>query len=182
MKKFILTLGSLLVMSQAAIANETIEMTLSTGGPVVIELKPDLAPNHVERIKTLVEKGFYDGIIFHRVIPGFMAQTGDPTGTGTGGSDMPDINLEASSYPFKRGTIGMARTPNPNSANSQFFFCFTDHGCTTLNGDYTVWGQVTSGMEYIDAVAKGEPPANPDKIVSAKVVAAEPASEEAAAE
>ena len=132
-------------------------------GRVVIELRPDLAPKHVARIKELTREGFYDGIIFHRVIPGFMAQTGDPTGTGRGGSDKPDLPAEFSSAPFERGTLGMARTSDPNSANSQFFINFapTPH----LNGQYTVWGQVVDGMEYVDQIAKGEPPANPDKIV-----------------
>ncbi len=158
---------------------ERLEMTLSTGGPVVIELLPDIAPKHVEQITTLAKDGFYDGIIFHRVIPGFMAQTGDPTGTGTGNSELPDINAEFSDYDYKRGTIGMARTMDPNSANSQFFFCFNDTGCRSLTGDYTVWGQVVEGMEFIDAVAVGEPPKNPDKIVEAKVVSAETVNEEA---
>ncbi len=169
-KRSILTLGSLLVMSaipsgaQAADAENTIYMRLSTGGTITIEALPDLAPQHVERIKTLTQQGFYDGIVFHRVIDGFMAQTGDPTGTGTGGSDMPDLPAEFSDYAYKRGTIGMARTNDPNSANSQFFICFTDTGCSFLTGQYTVWGQVTEGMEEVDKIAKGEPPANPDKI------------------
>jgi len=161
-------------MTSAAAAAEKIEMTLSTGGPVVIELLPEIAPKHVERIKELTELGFYNGVVFHRVIDGFMAQTGDPTGKGTGGSDLPDLPAEFSQQEYKRGTIGMARTMDPNSANSQFFFCFDDTGCSFLKGQYTVWGQVTEGMEYIDAVAKGEPPANPDKIVEAKVVSDEP--------
>ena len=172
-------------MTSAAAAAEKIEMTLSTGGPVVIELLPDIAPKHVDRIKELTDQGFYNGIVFHRVIDGFMAQTGDPTGTGTGGSNLPDLPAEFSQYEYKRGTIGMARTQNPNSANSQFFFCFDDTGCSFLKGQYTVWGQVTSGMEYIDAVAKGEPPASPDKIIEAKVVsdeAVEPAEEETSEE
>ena len=117
---------------------EKIEMTLSTGGPVVIELMPDVAPKHVEQITNLTKEGFYDGVIFHRVIEGFMAQTGDPTGTGTGGSELPDIPAEFSDTEYKRGTIGMARTADPNSANSQFFFCFDDTGCSFLKGQYTV--------------------------------------------
>ncbi len=152
-------------------AAEKIEMEVSSGGTVVIELLPDIAPQHVERIKKLAGEGFYDGIVFHRVIDGFMAQTGDPTGTGMGGSDEPDLPAEFSQYAYKRGTVGMARTQDPNSANSQFFICFTDDGCSFLTGQYTVWGQVTDGMEHIDSVAKGEPPANPDKIVSMKVAA-----------
>jgi peptidylprolyl isomerase len=138
-------------------------------GRVVIKLLPDVAPNHVERVKTLTRQGFYDGIVFHRVIPGFMAQTGDPTGTGTGGSDLPDLKAEFSKLPFERGTIGAARTANPNSANSQWFICFgpTPH----LNRQYTIWGQVIRGMDFVDKVAKGEPPATPDKIVSLKVAA-----------
>jgi peptidylprolyl isomerase len=138
-------------------------------GRVVIELRPDLAPKHVARIKELAREGFYDGIVFHRVIPGFMAQTGDPTGTGRGGSDKPDLPAEFSNEPFVRGTVGMARTSDPNSANSQFFINFapTPH----LNGQYTVWGEVVEGMEHIDALAKGEPPADPDKIVQMQVAA-----------
>lgn len=134
-------------------------------GRVTIQMLPDIAPLHVERIKTLTAQGFYDGIVFHRVIEGFMAQTGDPTGTGMGGSDLPDVKAEFSDYKYKRGTIGMARTANPDSANSQFFICFDDNGCSFLTGQYTVWGQVVEGMEHVDAIAVGEPPANPDKIV-----------------
>ena len=136
-------------------------------GTVKIKLREDLAPNHVERIKTLIGEEFYDGIIFHRVIDGFMAQTGDPTGTGMGGSDYPDLRAEFSNEPFKRGTLGMARSQHPDSANSQFFICFDD--ATWLNGQYTVFGEVTEGMEHIDAIAKGEPPADPDKIISMRL-------------
>lgn len=139
-------------------------MDVSTGGQVVMQLLPDIAPKHVDRIETLVKEGFYDGIVFHRVIDGFMAQTGDPTGTGMGGSEYPDVPAEFNSYKYKRGTIGMARSADPDSANSQFFICFDDNGCSFLTGKYTVFGQVVEGMEYIDAVAKGEPPASPDKI------------------
>ena len=158
-------------------------MTLSTGaaaqdldntlylelddGRVVIELRPDLAPAHVARIKELVREGFYDGIVFHRVIPSFMAQSGDPTGTGRGGSDKPDLPAEFSNEPFVRGTLGMARTSDPNSANSQFFITFVE--TPHLNGQYTVWGQVVEGMEYADQIEKGEPPANPDRIVRMRV-------------
>ena len=130
---------------------------LSSGGDVVIKLRPDLAPGHVERIKTLTESGFYDGVLFHRVIPGFMAQGGDPTGRGTGGSDLPNLKAEFSREPHVRGTCSMARTPDPNSANSQFFICFDD--ARFLDGQYTVWGQVVEGMEHVDALPKGEPPA-----------------------
>ncbi|MEO1091119.1 MAG: peptidylprolyl isomerase [Pseudomonadota bacterium] len=138
-------------------------------GRVVIDLFPKVAPEHVARVKELARDGFYDGIVFHRVIPGFMAQTGDPTGTGRGGSDKPDLRSEFSKLPFERGTIGAARTQNPHSANSQWFICFksTPH----LNGQYTIWGQVTTGMDLVDAIAQGEPPATPDKIVSLKVAA-----------
>jgi peptidylprolyl isomerase len=136
-------------------------------GRVVIELRPDLAPKHVARIKELAREGFYDGIVFHRVIPGFMAQTGDPTGTGRGGSDKPDLSAEFSNEPFVRGTVGMARTSDPNSANSQFFINYAE--TPHLNGQYTVWGQVVEGMEHLDQIAKGEPPASPDKIVQMRV-------------
>ncbi|MCB1681244.1 MAG: peptidylprolyl isomerase [Alphaproteobacteria bacterium] len=148
---------------------KTVQLELSTGGPVVIELLPEIAPKHVERIKTLASEGFYDNLTFHRVIRDFMAQTGDPTGTGRGGSKYDDLPAEFSHYQYKRGTVGMARTENPNSANSQFFICFTDSGCRGLTGQYTVWGQVTSGMEYVDALAIGEPPGTPDKIVKMTV-------------
>lgn len=134
-------------------------------GRVTIQLLPEIAPQHVERIKTLASEGFYDGIIFHRVIDGFMAQTGDPTGTGMGGSELPDLPAEFSDYEYRRGTIGMARTANPDSANSQWFICFTDTGCSFLTGQYTVWGQVIDGMDHVDDITRGEPPANPDKIV-----------------
>ncbi|MEC7265830.1 MAG: peptidylprolyl isomerase [Pseudomonadota bacterium] len=133
-------------------------------GTVKIALRDDLAPNHVERIKQLVSEKFYDGIIFHRVIDGFMAQTGDPTGTGMGGSDYPDLRAEFSGEPFRRGTLGMARSQHPDSANSQFFICFQD--ASWLNGQYTVFGEVVEGMEHIDAITRGEPPAEPDQIIS----------------
>ncbi len=146
----------------------TLYMDLATGR-VVIQLRPDLAPKHVARIKELARAGFYDGIIFHRVIDGFMAQTGDPTGTGRGGSDKPDLPAEFSKQPFERGTVGMARTSDPNSANSQFFIMFAPG--PFLNGQYTVWGQVVDGMQYVDQLAKGEPPRNPDKIIHLRVAA-----------
>ena len=148
-------------------ADDTLTLTLSSGGDVVIKLRPDLAPGHVERITTLAKDGFYDGVVFHRVIPGFMAQGGDPTGTGYHGSDLPDIKAEFSKEPHVRGTASMARSQNPDSANSQFFICFDDAGF--LDGNYTVWGQVESGMEHVDALPVGEPPANPGKIIKATV-------------
>jgi cyclophilin family peptidyl-prolyl cis-trans isomerase len=167
-------LGGLVVLSLsagtagAADPENTLYLDLEQGR-VVIELRPDLAPKHVARIKELTREGFYDGIVFHRVIPGFMAQTGDPTGTGRGGSDKPDLPAEFSSEHFVRGTLGMARTSDPNSANSQFFINYvaTPH----LDGQYTIWGQVVDGMEYVDAIAQGEPPAHPDHIVRMQVAA-----------
>ena len=146
--------------------SETLTLSLSTGD-VVINLRPDLAPQHVDQIKGLVREGFYDGVVFHRVIPGFMAQGGDPTGTGMGGSQLPDQPQEFNSEPHVRGVCSMARSQNPNSANSQFFICFDD--AHFLDGQYTVWGQVESGMEHIDALPKGEPPREPGKIVKATV-------------
>ncbi len=136
-------------------------------GKVLIKLYPDVAPKHVAQITMLAKEGFYDGIIFHRVIEGFMAQTGDPTGTGMGGSDLPDIRAEFSDEPFVRGTLGMARSQHPDSANSQFFICFEE--ASFLNGQYTVFGKVVEGMEYIDKVMRGEPPDYPDKILSMKL-------------
>jgi len=137
------------------------------GGEVVIRLRPDLAPEHVARIRELAEEGFYDGTVFHRVIDGFMAQGGDPTGTGTGGSDRPDLPAEFSREPHKRGVASMARAHNPNSANSQFFICLDDSGF--LDGQYTVWGEVIEGMEHVDALPKGEPPRQPGRIVKASL-------------
>ncbi|HEX8662777.1 MAG TPA: peptidylprolyl isomerase [Beijerinckiaceae bacterium] len=139
----------------------------TTKGRVVIALRPDLAPGHVERIKTLARKGFYDGIAFHRVIEGFMAQTGCPHGTGTGGSDLPDLKAEFNAEPHVRGTVSMARANQPNSANSQFFICFDD--ARFLDNKYTVWGQVVEGMENVDKIKRGEPVRDPDRIVSMKV-------------
>ena len=152
--------------------SNTLVMTLKSGR-VVIALRPDLAPNHVARIRELSESGFYDNVPFHRVIPGFMAQTGDPTGTGTGGSHLPDLKAEFSGERHVRGTLSMARTNNPNSANCQFFICFAD--APWLDRQYTVWGQVTEGMEHIDAVKKGGDHNNgaisgePDRIVSMRM-------------
>ena len=149
-------------------------------GTVTIELLPDIAPKHTERMKELAREGAYDGVAFHRVIDGFMAQTGDvefanmdkdynPRRAGTGGSDKPDLPAEFSRIPHDRGTLGAARSQNPNSANSQFFINFSDNHF--LNGQYTVYGRVIAGMEHVDAIARGEPPANPDRMVSVKVAA-----------
>ena len=152
--------------ARAASPDNTLYMDLKDGR-VVIELRPDLAPKHVQRIKKLVKEGFYDGLTFHRVITGFMAQTGDPKGDGTGGSKYPDLPAEFTPTPFKRGTVGAARSGNPNSANSQFFICLED--ASHLNGNYTVWGQVTEGMQLIDRIKKGAGANgqvfNPDKII-----------------
>jgi peptidylprolyl isomerase len=152
-------------------ADDTLTFTLDTGngegGDVVIRLRSDLAPGHVERITELAREGFYDGVVFHRVIPGFMAQGGDPTGTGMSGSSMPNLIEEFSAEPLVRGSCSMARTNDPNSANSQFFICFDD--ARFLDKQYTVWGNVESGMEHVDALPKGEPPREPGKIVKATV-------------
>jgi peptidylprolyl isomerase len=148
----------------------TIYMDLDAGR-VVIEMRPDLAPKHVARIKELAREGFYDGTPFHRVIEGFMAQGGDPTGTGTGGSDKPNLPAEFSDAPHTRGVASMARAMPPNSANSQFFICFGD--ASFLDGQYTVWGKVSEGMEHIDALPRGEPVSNPGRIVKMIVAADE---------
>ena len=147
-------------------ADQTLTLTLDTGD-VVIKLRPDLAPGHVARITELASEGFYDGVVFHRVIPGFMAQGGDPTGTGTSGSKKPNLKAEFSKEPHVRGVVSMARTNQPDTANSQFFIVFDD--ATFLDGQYTVWGQVIEGMEHVDALPKGEPPRAPGKIVKATV-------------
>jgi cyclophilin family peptidyl-prolyl cis-trans isomerase len=141
----------------------------TTQGKVVISLRPDLAPNHVDRIKTLAREGFYGGIVFHRVIDGFMAQTGCPHGTGTGGSKLGNLDAEFNAEPHVRGICSMARSQNPNSANSQFFICFDD--ARFLDKQYTVWGKVTEGMDNVDKIKRGEPVQNPDKIKSLKVAA-----------
>ena len=141
----------------------------TTKGKVVIEMRPDLAPNHVAHIKKLAREKFYDGIVFHRVIDGFMAQTGCPQGTGTGGSSYPNLKAEFNSEPHVRGVCSMARSSMPDSANSQFFICFGD--ATFLDGQYTAWGQVTEGMDNVDQIKRGEPVQNPDKIVSLQVAA-----------
>jgi len=147
-------------------ADQTLTLTLDTGD-VVIKLRPDLAPGHVARITELASEGFYDGVVFHRVILGFMAQGGDPTGTGTSGSKKPNLKAEFSKEPHVRGVCSMARTNQPDTANSQFFIVFDDAGF--LDGQYTVWGQVIEGMEHVDALPKGEPPRAPGKIVKATV-------------
>ncbi|MEL6373022.1 MAG: peptidylprolyl isomerase [Pseudomonadota bacterium] len=156
-------------MADAAHDPENTIKLVTSKGSVTIALRPDLAPGHVERIKLLAREGFYNGVKFHRVIDGFMAQTGCPHGTGTGGSNHPNLAAEFNSEPHVRGTCSMARAQAPNSANSQFFICFGD--TSFLNGQYTVWGQVVEGMEAIDAINKGEPPADPDHIVSMTVAA-----------
>ena len=146
---------------------DRLHLQLSTGGEVVIKLRSDLAPNHVQRITELANSGFYDNVAFHRVIPGFMAQGGDPTGTGMSGSHLPDLKAEFSRAPHVRGTASMARKPDPDSANSQFFICFDD--ARFLDRQYTVWGQVTSGMENVDKIKRGEPVRDPDRIKTARV-------------
>lgn len=151
-------------------ADQTLTLTLETEngeGDVVIKLRSDVAPGHVARIVELAKEGFYDGVVFHRVIPGFMAQGGDPTGTGMGGSPKPDLKAEFNTVPHVRGVCSMARSSMPDSANSQFFICFDD--ARFLDNQYTAWGEVTSGMEHVDALPKGEPPRSPGKIVKATV-------------
>lgn len=150
-------------------AENTLLLDLSTGGRVAIQLRPDVAPRHVERIKTLARQNFYNGLAFHRVIEGFMAQTGDPTGTGQSGSTLPDLAAEFNGLPHLRGTVSMARTNEPNSANSQFFIMFGPK--FALDGKYTVFGRVISGMPYVDAIARGEPPSNPSRILRASIAA-----------
>ncbi len=157
--------------AQTGTAQNSIVLT-TKDGPVTIRLRPDLAPLHVARIRSLTERGFYNGIVFHRVIDGFMAQTGDPTGTGTGGSDLPNLRAEFTPEPYKIGSLGMARASDPNSANSQFFICF--EGCASLTGQYTLFGEVVSGMDNVRKIKKGDSAANgvvrgPDKIISMKL-------------
>jgi cyclophilin family peptidyl-prolyl cis-trans isomerase len=142
-------------------------LQLSSGGAVTVLLRPDLAPQHVARIQALTRQGFYDGLAFHRVVPGFMAQGGDPTGSGEGGSKLPDLKAEFTTTPFLRGTVGAARTQNPDSANSQFFIMFAPD--PSLDNDYTVVGRVISGMDAVDKIAPGEPPPEPTKIVKATI-------------
>lgn len=146
-----------------------LHLDLSTGGRVTITMFPNIAPNHVERIKTLTRQGFYDGVIFHRVIDGFMAQTGDPTGTGTGGSELPDLKAEFNNYPHLRGSVSMARAQSEDSANSQFFIVFYPR--FSLDKNYTAFGRVTAGMQYVDAIQRGEPPASPSRIMQASIAA-----------
>jgi peptidylprolyl isomerase len=146
---------------------DRLTLTLSTGGDVVIKLRPDLAPGHVQRITELASSGFYDNVPFHRVIPGFMAQGGDPSGTGYQGSHLPNLKAEFSQAPHNRGAVSMARAQNPDSANSQFFIVTSDS--PFLDGQYTVWGEVESGMEHVDALPAGEPPREPGRIVKATV-------------
>ena len=169
-KKIIALITSFFIVEQVASANEANgdKILLNTSkGEIIINLMPEIAPVHVARIVELVKSGFYDGVIFHRIIPGFMAQTGDPKGNGTGGSGT-NLKAEFSDYKYINGTVGMARTMDPNSADSQFFICFD--GCGHLTGQYTVWGQVETGMEVVEALNVGEPPADPDKILSAKII------------
>lgn len=156
-------------VTPAANPENTLLLDLSTGGRVTIRLRPDAAPNHVERIKTLTRQGFYNGIIFHRVIEGFMAQTGDPTGTGQGGSELPDVAAEFTTLPHLRGTVSMARATDPNSANSQFYIMFMPN--LGLDHNYTAFGRVVSGMQYVDIIPRGEPPANPARIIRASIAA-----------
>jgi len=168
---FALVFAAVAFHQPARAAEETLVLELKDG-PVVIRLRPDLAPKHVERLKTLAAQGFYDGVVFHRVIPGFMAQTGDPTGTGTGGSSLPDLKAEfTDKAKFARGTVGMARSASPDSANSQFFIMFADG--PWLDGQYTIVGEVTDGMDAVDKIKKGSGDGgvvqNPDKIIRATV-------------
>jgi peptidylprolyl isomerase len=164
---FFLALGFGFAQAQATDPANTVYLD-TKDGRVVIQLRPDLAPKHVAQIKALVKRGFYNGIVFHRVIEGFMAQTGDPTGTGMGGSDLPNLPAEFTPQPFNRGTLGMARSNDPNSANSQFFICFGP--AAFLNGKYTVFGEVVSGMEFVDKIKRGEPVKNPDKIIKMQMM------------
>jgi peptidylprolyl isomerase len=157
---FALGAAAVAVRAQAPDPNNTLVIELKTGR-VLVKLRPDLAPKHVERAKMLARQGFYNGLKFHRVIDGFMAQTGDPKGDGTGGSSLPDLPAEFTREAYKRGSVGAARTMDPNSANSQFFICFGD-GCRGLTGQYTLWGEVIEGMEHVDKIARGEPPRAPD--------------------
>ena len=172
MRNFLAALAAILLplaFAGVAAADENTVFLDTKDGRVVIQLRPDLAPKHAEQIKTLVKRGFYDGIVFHRVIAGFMAQVGCPKGNGTGGSKKPDLKAEFNAEPHVRGTCSMARTSAPHSANSQFFICFDD--ARFLDRQYTVWGKVTEGMDIIDQLAKGEPPRNPDRIVTMRVAA-----------
>ena len=161
---FSVVLGALFIIMSEKSSEAAVLVLDTSKGQVEIEMKPELAPNHVARITELAEQGFYDGIIFHRVIPGFMAQTGDPTGTGMGGSGE-NLKAEFTDYEYTEGTVGMARAMSPDSADSQFFICF--EGCGHLTGQYTVWGQVKKGMDVVRKINEGQPPEEPDSIVSA---------------
>jgi cyclophilin family peptidyl-prolyl cis-trans isomerase len=163
---FVLTATS---RAQAPDPQNTLIIETSKGN-IAIRLRPDLAPKHVAQVKRLAKEGFYNGIIFHRVIAGFMAQTGDPTGTGTGGSKYPNVPAEFTQEEFKRGSVGAARSQSPDSANSQFFICF-GAGCRQLTGQYTLWGEVTEGMDTVERIARGEPPPQPDKMLKVYVLA-----------
>jgi peptidylprolyl isomerase len=168
MRKLLLAGAAVVALAGPAFAADTMTVETSDKCSFTIKLRPDLAPKHVAQITKLAAAGFYDGIVFHRVIEGFMAQTGDPTGTGMGGSNEPDIEAEFTKEHFARGTVGMARSQNPNSANSQFFVMFADGGF--LDGQYTVWGQVDEeGMKCVDQIERGEPVANPDKMIKVTV-------------
>lgn len=155
------------VAPSAALPENILHLDLSTGGRVTIQLYPEVAPGHVDRIKTLARQGFYNGVVFHRVIDGFMAQTGDPTGTGQSGSPLPDLKAEFSKLPHLRGTVSMARTNEPDSANSQFFICFQPR--FSLDNKYTVLGRVMSGMQFVDVIERGEPPTTPSKVLQASI-------------
>ena len=157
------------VPAASALPENILHLDLSTGGRVTIQLYPEIAPAHVERIKALARQGFYNGVVFHRVIDGFMAQTGDPTGTGQGGSPLPDLKAEFNKMPHLRGTVSMARATEPDSANSQFFICFQPR--FSLDNKYTVFGRVMSGMQFVDAIERGEPPATPSKVLQASIAA-----------
>ncbi len=165
----VLLAGTAISQAQAPDPQNTLVIETSKGN-ILIRLRPDLAPKHVAQVKRLAKEGFYNGIVFHRVIAGFMAQTGDPTGTGTGGSKLPNLPAEFTQEEFKRGSVGAARTNDPNSANSQFFICF-GATCRQLTGQYTLWGEVIEGMENVDKIARGEPPPQPDKMLKVYVLA-----------
>ena len=161
--------GAASSQAQAPDPQNTLVIETSKGN-ILIRLRPDLAPKHVAQVKRLAKEGFYNGIVFHRVIAGFMAQTGDPTGSGTGGSKLPNLPAEFTQEEFKRGSVGAARTNDPNSANSQFFICF-GATCRQLTGQYTLWGDVIEGMENVEKIARGEPPPQPDKMLKVYVLA-----------
>lgn len=168
MKRFLIATTAFALLAGSAMAADSLKVDTSKNCSFTIKLRPDLAPKHVAQVSKLAAAGFYNGIIFHRVIDGFMAQTGDPTGTGMGGSKEPNLPAEFTKEHYARGTVGMARSNDPNSANSQFFVMFADGGF--LDGQYTVWGNVDEeGMKCVDQIAKGEPPATPDKMTKVTV-------------